>query len=87
MDSSDYVNAGMLSQIGEDSLLYPVAYFLKKIVSTEYHYKIHDKELLAIICCFEEWRPELKGIGLLVKVLTDHKGLEYFMTIKKLTLR
>ena len=53
----------------------------------ECNYEIYDKELLVIIRCFEEWRPELKGIGLPVKVLTDHNGLEYFMSIKKLTPR
>lgn len=51
----------------------------------ECNYKIYDKEFFAIICCFEEWQPELEGIGMSVQVLTDHKGLKYFMTIKKLT--
>ena len=53
----------------------------------ECHYKIYDKELLAIIWYFKEWRPELKSTGLPVKVLTDYKRLEYFMTTKKLTPR
>ena len=53
----------------------------------ECNYKIYNKELLAIIWCFEKWRPELEGTGLPVNVLTDHKGLEYFMTTKKLTSR
>ena len=53
----------------------------------ECNYKIYDKKLLAIIWCFEEWRPELKGTGLPVKVFTDYKGLEYFMNTKKLTPR
>ena len=53
----------------------------------ECNYKIYDKELLAIIRCFEEWRPELEGIGLPVKVFTSHKDLEYFMSMKKLTPR
>ena len=86
-NSSNYVNASVLSQMGDDSLLHPVAYFLRRIVPVECHYKIYDKELLAIICCFEEWRPELESTSLPVKVLTNHKGLEYFMTTKKLTLR
>ena len=86
-DFSNYVNAGVLSQISEDGLLHPVAYFLKKIAPAECHYEIYDKEFLSIIWCFEEWRPELEGTGLPMKVLTDHKGLEYFMTTKKLTSR
>ena len=87
IDSSDYVNAGVLSQISENSLLYPIAYFSRRMAPTKYHYEIYDKELFAIIWCFKEWRPELKGTGLLVKVLTDYKSLEYFMSTKNLTPR
>ena len=53
----------------------------------ECNYEIYDKELLAIIRCFEEWRPDLEGTDLPVQVLTDHKSLEYFMTTKRLTRR
>ena len=73
--------------MGEDGLLHPVAYFLRRMALVECHYEIYDKKLLTIIQCFEEWRPELEGTGLPVKVLIDHKGLEYFMTTKKLTPR
>ena len=86
-DSSDYVNAGVLSQEDDNGILHPVAYFSKRMISAECNYKIYDKELLAIIQYFEKWRPELEGTAMPVKVLTDHKGLEYFMTTKKLTPR
>ena len=81
------MNAGVLSQMGENGLLHPVAYFAKRITPAKYYYEIYDKEFLAIICYFEKWRPELENTGLPVKVLTDHKELEYFMTTKKLTPR
>ena len=86
-DSSDYVSAGVLSQEDNNGILHPVAYFSKRIVSAECNYKIYNKELLAIIRCFEEWRLELEGTAMPLKVLTDHKGLEYFMTTKKLIPR
>ena len=86
-DLSDYINAGVLFQLDDKDMLYLVAYFFRKIAPTECNYKIYDKELLAIIWYFEEWRPEFKGTSLLVKVLTNHKGLEYFMSTKKLTPR
>ena len=57
------------------------------MVPAKCNYEIYKKELLAIIWCFKEWRPELEGTAMPVKVLTNHKGLEYFMTTKKLTLR
>ena len=84
-DLSDYVNAGVLSQEDDNRILHPVAYFSKQMVPAKYNYKIHDKKLLAIIQCFKEWRPELEGTAIPVKVLTNHKGLKYFMTTKKLT--
>ena len=86
-DSSDYMNAGVLLEIGEDGVLHPITYFLRRMVPVDYHYKIYDKELLVIIWCFEEWRLELEGTSLPVKVLINHKSLEYFISIKKLTLR
>ena len=86
-DSSDYINTGVLSQMDDNSVLHPVAYFSRRIAPAKCNYEIYDKELLVIIWCFEEWRPELKGISLPIKVFTDHKGLKYFMTTKKLTLR
>ena len=85
-NSSDYVSAGVLSQ-KDNGILHPVAYFSKRIAPAECNYEIYDKELLAIIRCFKEWRPELEGTAMPVKVLTDHKGLKYFMTTKKLTPR
>ena len=86
-DASDYVTAGVLSQKDDDGILHPVAFFSRKMAPAECNYEIYDKELLAIIRCFEEWRPDLEGTDLPVQVLTDHKSLEYFMTTKRLTRR
>ena len=87
INSSNYVNTGVLSQLDDEGVLHPVAYFSRKIASVKCNYEIYDKELLAIIWCFKKWRSELKGTNLLVKALTDYKGLEYFMSTKKLTPR
>lgn len=51
-DASDFVSAGILSQM-HDRVLKPVAYFSKKISLTECNYMIYDKELLAIIRSFK----------------------------------
>ena len=76
-DASDYVMAGVLSQYGEDGLLHPVAFFSKKNNPAECNYEIYDKELMAVVRAFEEWRAELESAVNPIKVLTDHKNLEY----------
>ena len=86
-NASDYVTAGVLSQKDNKGVLYPVAFFSRKISLAEYNYKIYNKELLAIIWCFKEQCPDLKGSNLPIQVLTDYKNLEYFMTTKQLTQR
>jgi len=50
----------------------------------EQNYKIHNKEMLAIICVLEEWRHFLEGATYPVEIWTDHKNLKYFMMAKKL---
>ena len=86
-DSSDYVNAGVLSQYDDEGVLHPVAFYSRNMIPAECNYEIYDKELLAIIRCLEHWRPELEGTDEPIKIFTDHKGLETFMTSKKLTPR
>ena len=41
--------------------------------------------MLIIIRCFEKWDVELRNVKF--EIRTDHKNLEYFMTVKKLTER
>src|SRR6266566_3003228 len=86
-DASDYVSAGVLSQYDKDGVLHPVAFFSKKHSPAECNYEIYDKELLAIVMIFEEWRPHLEGAPKAIKVLCDHRNLEYFMTTKLLNRR
>ena len=86
-DASDYVSAGVLSQYNDKGILHPIGYFSKKHSPAECNYEIYDKELLAIVRCFEEWRPHLQGSRYPIQVLSDHKNLEYFMTTKLLNRR
>ncbi|XP_044718795.1 reverse transcriptase (RNA-dependent DNA polymerase) domain-containing protein [Hirsutella rhossiliensis] len=54
--------------------------------SPEANYAIHDKELLAILRCLEQWEPELRAVEHF-KILTDHKNLRYFYSERRLTER
>ena len=79
VDASDYVTGGVLSMKCEDRLWRPVAFLSKLLNETERNYKIHDKEMLAIIRELEAWRHLLKGVQFKFEIWTDHKNLEYFM--------
>lgn len=53
---------------------------LKSRAPKECNYDIHDKELLTIMRCLNEWRGELIGLERPFTIQTDHKNLKYFMT-------
>jgi len=85
-DSSGWAVGGVLSQYDDDGLLRPCAYFSKKNAPAECNYEIHDKELLAIIRCLQQWESELASLSHFT-IVTDHKNLRYFMTLRQLTKR
>ncbi|KAG5734888.1 hypothetical protein E4T56_gene13773 [Termitomyces sp. T112] len=84
-DSSDFATGAVLSQQSkEDGKVHLVAFYSKSLNAVEWNYEIHDKEMLAIIQSFEEWRHFLEGAQHKFEVWTDHKNLEYFCSAKKL---
>ena len=62
--------------------LHPVAFHNRKLNDAERNYEIHDKELLAILEAFREWKHYLLGADEPVTVYTDHQNLQYFLTTK-----
>jgi len=87
VDASDYAMGGVLSMECEDGLWRPVAFLSKSLNETERNYKIHDKEMLAIVRGLEAWRHLLEGVQSKFEIWTDHKNLEYFMKAQKLNRR
>ena len=85
-DSSGYAIGGALSQYDDEGILRPVAFFSRKNNPAECNYPIHDKELLAVIRCLEQWDAELRSVPLF-EVWTDHKNLEYFYKKRQLSER
>ena len=59
-------------------------YFSKKNSSAECNYKIHNKKLLAVIHCLQEWDSELHLMKEFT-VIMNHKNLEYFTQPWKLS--
>jgi hypothetical protein len=53
-DASDYMSTGVLSQYDDKGILHLVTFFSKKYSPAEYNYKIYNKELMVIVCAFEE---------------------------------
>jgi len=53
----------------------------------ERNYEIHDKEMLAVIKCLEDWRHYLEEAKKEFKIWSNHTNLQYFMTSQKLNCR
>ena len=83
-DASDFALGVVLSQLGDGAKLHPIAFHSRKFSVAEINYEIHDKELLAIVDSFQEWCHLLEGATHQVTVYTDHKNLEYFISIRVL---
>ena len=62
-------------------------FIFKSLSNMEQNYKIHDKEILAVVRCLEVWRHFLEGATEKFEIWTDHKNLEYFMKAQKLNRR
>jgi len=61
-DSLDFaMGAVLFQQPPSDSKWYLVAFYSKLLFLVEQNYKIHNKEILAIIQALEKWRYFLKG--------------------------
>lgn len=86
VDASKWCIGGTLYQIDDQGVMRPCAFFSKKNSPAECNYEIYDKEMLAIIRCLEEWDAELRSVKEF-EIRSDHKNLEYFMSVRKLTER
>ena len=79
-DASGYGVGGVLAQERKTDWL-PVAYFSQRLSKCERNYSTSEKELYAIVLSVEYFRQFLYGISF--KVITDHKPLQYLLTVKE----
>ncbi|TVY75035.1 Transposon Tf2-9 polyprotein [Fusarium oxysporum f. sp. cubense] len=86
-DASDFALGGQIGQRHDDGMLHPIAFYSHKMHGAELNYPIYDKEFLAIVNCFKEFRHYLRGSKHQVKVFTDHKNIAYFATTQELNRR
>ncbi|GFU80859.1 hypothetical protein TNCV_5048551 [Trichonephila clavipes] len=74
VDASDYAIGGALHQV-VDSEIQPLAFFSRKLTSSEKSYSAYDRELLAIYSAIRHFRYMLEARDF--TVFTDHKPLTY----------
>ncbi|GFU82120.1 retrovirus-related Pol polyprotein from transposon 297 [Trichonephila clavipes] len=74
VDASDYAIGGALHQV-VDSELQPLAFYSRKLTSSEKSYSAYDRELLAIYSAVRHFRYMLEARDF--TVFTDHKPLTY----------
>src|SRR6185369_14196498 len=87
-NTSDFTIAGILSQVDPGSSeLRPVAFYTRTMSPAELNYDIYDKELLAMVEAFRQWRAYLEGARHTIQVYSDHNNLQYFTTTKQLNRR
>jgi len=86
-DTSNYATGGVLSMKCSDEMWRPIAFISKSLSDMKRNYKIHNKEMLAVVRCLEAWRYFLEGATTKFEIWTNHKNLEYFMKVQKLNRR
>ena len=83
-DASHLAKAGILSQYEPDKCWHLLAFYNKPFLPAELNYDVHNKEMVVIGNCFQEWRHFLMCAPKQIVVYTDHKNLEYLNTTKLL---
>ena len=80
-NSSNYALGCILSEF-HGKKLHPVTFHSQKLRPVEGNYDIYEKELLAILVAFMEWKHYLERTEKPLTVYTDYQNLEYFLTTK-----
>jgi hypothetical protein len=71
-DASNPVIACMLAQYDNDDILHPLTYFSRKYSPVKINSEIYDKELLTIVCAFEEWYSLQEGSPHTTEVVSNY---------------
>ena len=86
-DALDYTIGACISQPDNQGKQHPVTFYLKKLSPAELNYNIHNKELLAVVEAFNQWKHYLTGAKHQITVYSDYKNLTAFTTTKQLNQR
>ena len=83
VDASQLAVGGTLTQLDENGKDRVIAFYSKKLSSTEADYTANDRELLALICFLERFRCYLEGVEF--EIFTDNQVLKSFFSKAKLS--
>jgi hypothetical protein len=79
-DASNYATSAILKQDDALGCSHPVTFYSKSLQLAKHNYKIHNKELLAIIHALQHFCHYLQGNKHITRVFLDHANLQYFTT-------
>jgi hypothetical protein len=86
-NASDFAIGMILSQRQADESIQPAAFLFTYVPARKINYETHDKELLAIVVAFMQWRHFLEGSPHQIKVQSDHANLQAFSSSRILNRR
>jgi len=81
-NASNYALITILSIIMKEKEIHPVTFHSYTFKATELNYNTHNKKLLIVFETFCTWHHYLEGLKFPTDIITDHKNLKYFLTIK-----
>ena len=79
-NASDIALGSILSQLDEQSLDHPIAYYSRTFSKAERNYSVSERECLSVIDSVKHFRHFLHGVHF--KVITDHSSLRWLTKIK-----
>ena len=86
-DALNFALTGIISQLLVNGEWHSVAFWSRKMISSESRYETHNQKLLVIVMMFKHWCHYLKGSYQIIEILTDHNNLQEFMKVKELNER
>jgi hypothetical protein len=86
VDTSNYAVGAVLSQWNPDLRKWSLVTFISHAFdNTKQNYKIYNKELAAVMYALQQWQHYILGHSKPVEVFCNHKNLQYYKDLQKLT--
>jgi len=83
-EASGYALGTVIAQEHEDSI-HPIVFHSWSLLPAEKNYDVHNRELAGVVFGFKCGCPLFLGAQHPVRMLTDHKNLQYFRELQKVT--